>query len=374
MSIGRVRSSENKNKQKNSVKIWYEDSVVIDRDIWFAASNLNGLFRCNLDSKEIFFEAFFDKESVDTVCLFSNVCIYNNRLYFIPVWARQLYIYDITKREMQTIRHEVFEKGNFFLLHQNEEYIFMADFMKDIWIIYDTLKGQIRIETRLLETVFDKNVDRTKLGYGGEKNLCFISYQESDKYIVYNITENKYEIKKYNHVKKEGYVFFDVSESIIWGLDIEKNICSLSNDGSIIKKYTVEYAKTSLRFIKSEKKDNFVILYSFQDGIIGVFDLVKEKYIEWDILESKKNCRSVLERDFYYMKCMNKKIYICVNDSKEFIKIDIAEEKKEKFFMEIDTNILRDYYKKNNAIFEGTHESILFTLSDYINEIAMMNN
>lgn len=374
MYIGKVRSSESENKLKNGVKIWFEDNAVIDRDVWFVAGNLNGLFRYNLDRKEIFLETFFDKENVDSVRLFSNVCIYNNRLYFIPVKAKQLYEYDIVKREIRAIRHEEFEKGTFFLVHQNEEYIFMADFTKDIWIIYNTLNGKIRIEKRLLETVFGKNINRTKLGYDGENNLCFISYQESNNYIVYNIAENRYEIKRYNHAKKEGYIFFDVNEGVIWGLDSEKNICSLSNDGSIIKKYTVENTKTSLRYIKNEKKGNFVISYSFQDGIISIFDLVKEKYAEWDILESKKNGRSVLGRDFYYMKYINEKICICVNDSKEFIEIDIDEEKKEKFYMEIDINILREYYKKNNAILEGRHESVVFTLSDYINKITMINN
>jgi len=368
MYIGRIYNSEEKNNLNNNIKLWFENSVVINRDIWFAAGNINGLFRYNLDSKEIYLENFFVKENADGVRLFSDICLYNYKLYFIPVHAKRMYIYDIKHNEMQIVEHEEFEKNKFFLVHQYGQYIYIADLRKDIWMVYNILENSFKIEKNLIKTIFGDNVDVSNIGYCGEKEFCYISCLVNKNYCVYNVANNTRTIKEYSK-KKEGYKFFNTDGKNIWGTDADERVCCLSVDDDFNSIYANEKVDIPVKYIKNEKVDKYIISYSFQGEQIRVLNLELQKYKNYYIQNGTKDRCNILSRDYYFMQCINEKIYLCVNDTGEFIVIDICKDKKDRFYAEIDIEILRGYYKKNNAILERDIENKLFTVKDFINEI-----
>lgn len=366
MYIGRIYNSEEKSNLKNNIKLWFENSIVINRDIWFVAGNVNGLFRYNLDCKEIYLETVFLKENGDGVRLFSDICLYDNKLYFIPAHAKRMYIYDIKCKNTQIVENKEFEDNKFFLVYQYEQYMLIADFRADIWIEYNLLDNEFKIEKNIIRKIFGDNIDASNIGYCGQNELLYISCLKYKKYYEYNVLNNICVVKEYD--EKEGYKFFHTDGKYIWGTDFNENICCLSEDGVLEKRYINKKEDRLIRYVKNEKEDKYVISYSFQGKQIRILDLDLQKYKYYYIQNEAKGRCNVLGRDFYFMKYINEKMCLCVNDTREFIVADIQKNKIDLFYIEIEREILREYYKKNNVILKKDRENELFTVKDFIIE------
>jgi thiol-disulfide isomerase/thioredoxin len=78
---------------------WFDDCIKIENHIWFASAEYNGLFKLDLDNRKVECIGYFEDEDIVTT-LFNDVKNYNNKLIFIPCFAKHIHIYDIENHEM----------------------------------------------------------------------------------------------------------------------------------------------------------------------------------------------------------------------------------------------------------------------------------
>ena len=95
--------------KKCPVQFW--DFVMIEDDLWYAASGFNGLFRADLKSKISKFVGYFPGESNNAADLYGGVCRWRDKLIFAPFVANRIAAYDIVKNQFETYTIPAFERN-----------------------------------------------------------------------------------------------------------------------------------------------------------------------------------------------------------------------------------------------------------------------
>lgn len=85
--------SEKKDEERVGISI--EDVVLSGDMIWFCARNFNSLFSMNIQTKEVKFCGEFPNAAYTQERLYASMKLVNNKIYFIPFYAREIAIFDI---------------------------------------------------------------------------------------------------------------------------------------------------------------------------------------------------------------------------------------------------------------------------------------
>lgn len=107
--------------------IYFHDAIRIENELWFAAININGLYKMNCLTKEIEFCCFFPNANYDQTFLYSKVFCYENKLIFIPFQANCVSIYDIENKRMHFVQIPY---------TNNHSYSLFLTALQDKYIIY----------------------------------------------------------------------------------------------------------------------------------------------------------------------------------------------------------------------------------------------
>lgn len=111
------------------IPFYFQDCIRIDKDIWFASGDYNGLYKYNLEEKTTERIAVFQHEPFHQGGLFIKMCRYKNNLIFVPQFAKRIYIFNIDNEILKDLtipRVEEDLQGPFFCdAIVYKEYIYM---------------------------------------------------------------------------------------------------------------------------------------------------------------------------------------------------------------------------------------------------------
>lgn len=78
----------------NRYGLRFDSCVKLGDDIWFSATNYNGLYRYNLKDTIIERVATFPNEEMWQMGLHNTACLYHDSIVFVPHWAKRISIYN----------------------------------------------------------------------------------------------------------------------------------------------------------------------------------------------------------------------------------------------------------------------------------------
>ena len=84
-------------------KLWFDSAVEADDSLWFAANNLNGIFKADKKTGRAQFLINFPKYPNDAARLYIACTLVKRKIVFAPCNAKEIAIYDIDKKELKTI-------------------------------------------------------------------------------------------------------------------------------------------------------------------------------------------------------------------------------------------------------------------------------
>ena len=84
-------------------KLWFDSAVEADDSLWFAANNLNGIFKADKETGESKFITNFPQYPNSAVRLYIACTLVKRKIVFAPCNAREIAVYDIDKKELNTI-------------------------------------------------------------------------------------------------------------------------------------------------------------------------------------------------------------------------------------------------------------------------------
>lgn len=84
-------------------KLWFDSAVETNDSLWFAANNLNGIFKADKKTGKSQFIINFPQYPNDAVRLYTACTLVKRKIVFAPCNAKEIAIYDIDKEELKTI-------------------------------------------------------------------------------------------------------------------------------------------------------------------------------------------------------------------------------------------------------------------------------
>jgi hypothetical protein len=78
----------------NRYGLSFNSCVKLGDDIWFSATNYNGLYRYNLKDTSIERVVTFPNEEMWQMGLHNTICLYHDSIVFVPHWAERVSIYN----------------------------------------------------------------------------------------------------------------------------------------------------------------------------------------------------------------------------------------------------------------------------------------
>lgn len=84
-------------------KLWFDSAVEADDCLWFAANNLNGIFRADKETGKSQFVTNFPQYPNYAVRLYIACTLVKRKIVFAPCSAKEIAIYDIDRKEIKTI-------------------------------------------------------------------------------------------------------------------------------------------------------------------------------------------------------------------------------------------------------------------------------
>lgn len=84
-------------------KLWFDSAVEADGSLWFAANNLNGIFKADKETGKSQFITNFSQYPNFAVRLYGACTFVKRKIVFAPCNAKEVAIYDIDKKELITI-------------------------------------------------------------------------------------------------------------------------------------------------------------------------------------------------------------------------------------------------------------------------------
>ncbi|HBA68296.1 MAG TPA: hypothetical protein DCZ40_02940 [Lachnospiraceae bacterium] len=125
-----------------------------DGDLWFAASNRNGIYRIDGKTHEIIEKYRFEEEKNSEFMLYHDMEIYGKRIFLAPHKAEKIAVYDMDKRTMVYIglksvaekyQNSYFSMQKFAHTFQDGEYVYMLGY---------TYPAIVKINVNTLEIIY----------------------------------------------------------------------------------------------------------------------------------------------------------------------------------------------------------------------------
>ena len=87
-------------------RIRMADGAVVGNYLYFSNVSSNGLYRVDMSTHDVELIDFFPNERINIGFLHKNCFVYGNRLFFIPAYAKDISVYDISKKKFTMIPFE----------------------------------------------------------------------------------------------------------------------------------------------------------------------------------------------------------------------------------------------------------------------------
>lgn len=178
------------------------DFVKIDKYIWFAALNCNGLYRVDLRTMCTEYMGAFPEEPMRGKYLYRSIVRYEDRLIFAPFMAESIGEYDLKNNKF--IKHEKLEYADVkfkfesavlvgetvFFIPQNYDYIVSYD------IKYAATTNVLSINEVFADEIYDDKEVALGIGAVTLENCTYVPKRCSEMMIKYDFEQNTYELIK----------------------------------------------------------------------------------------------------------------------------------------------------------------------------------
>lgn len=343
-------------------------AVAFDQEgyLWFSDFNYGGLYKYDLEDRNIYLEHFFENGTLIGEALHSGMVIRDNKIYLVPLNDSAIRIYDIkTKKESKII-----------LPNTKKKYIVKND---DFWIISEEKSykfdytSEILIEDEFLTDLIRK--------IKGDEDLK-IGINVSDTIVIWNsnkIYNINYEMKKYEEISIEG--IYDSISNIFFIK--QKYWILLENSHNIIVRNAntdsyETYKSNNQEFVDGKDSIPYSGIYNFGEKLV-LLNYYGKHFMEIDELSKTVKILSDLNVEFeindyinygacyYRLLNYNGFYYFIPQRSKYILKSDANLKLMEKYEFEtdLDENCMNKilYYE---VLKEGKYDISLNNYLEYL--------
>lgn len=213
----------------NPYGLYFETCIKMENDIWFSATNYNGLYRYNLKDKIVKKVALFPNEEMWQMDLYHNMCRYQNLLVFIPHYAERISIYDMKTEVLRQIELPISYKPLNFLggvVYHDMLYMFGYKYPGIIKVDLNTGKHKVIYETNEV----DSDVEDPYFGdVATEGNYVYIPCQQQNSVLILDMDYDAIKKKSvgkgpvgYSRIVKDGQVLYllerDTNNLVLWDI------------------------------------------------------------------------------------------------------------------------------------------------------------
>ncbi len=356
------------------------DGMVIDKYIYFASSDFNGLYRWNITRHETDFLLFFPDEDVFVPNIYGHVIRSGDNIFFLPIHGKKISIYDKQNNSLDSI--DIGEDGyeslhiSAYIKLQDRFLLIPADLKRNFWFFYPEerrFEKASQISKKISNIIKDE--DSAICRYQGActfKEEIMISVLNKEYLLNINIIRGeirKIPIKSF----KTNNMF--AGNDFLW---------LVSSDGREIVKWYNEkkYEKISFNDVEEKAffsivayKDTFLLLpwrgdevkkYNKEKDIWETFiKLNKASSTDEDVGTKVKYCSSGTFGKFILLYPSSSNELICINTDNDYV--DMIEIRQ---VVDFDIMLREKYqrnFAKNKYILESSYDkSNLATFLRYI--------
>lgn len=310
-----------------------------ENEIWIFSNEFNGLFKIDLGNMSLKYITSFEKEEMDISYAYSAAIWYKKRIYFFPLSANAIAIYD-TMTGVVSYMEIPEKKKNFNVIQiSDREVLLFPVFYSDSAFVFDLEVG--RCKRIHLEYGENRNIVMDAMMYGNAfyDEKAYFAVENKPYFVCVDLRNEKIRVIDSHNGKR---VFHIVSS--------ENHLIVLAADGCSYDVYIDE------TFLKSNslKSDNNLKKYSpkdmgyvqnkviFEGSILSVpvfgedicvYKDGEKKYLslEWDkIVESEQRVQA-------FAVCLEKNntVYFLPYEGKALVSFDFINKRMQYFTMEI---------------------------------------
>ena len=373
------------------------ENIFLDKDeLWFTAYYFNGLFKMKRNEWIPEFVGTFPNEKLDGFRLYSSILEYDNKLYFTPLRAKEIAVFDKSNGKINKISIEKLEIGyldgytgwNYLsaVLYGNK--IIFFPHQRTAIVQYDIEKNRLsKIETWVKEIVdyklcFPRLYAKVVIDEGivyapvAGSNLLQIINMESGQAKIYQIGE-------------KGVSFGDIcvinSKSYLCPLEGEEIIEWSNNLHQIIRKMKIYDTSDNIKFRSMVNYNSNLYFFPDQYNAViqindngemkyeNIFNSIFQQYYEFQSpIESKYICSNVYDNELYvYCHTIKKLVRIIGSNAKvKRIGIEVNEEKNKDYFAAKQMYQECLFNEKENII----EENSTYQLGDFLTILKSSEN
>ena len=329
-------------------RLSFHSCEVIDNNIYFSSLNSNGLYKMDINKKEPEFIGFFPNEELDGKHLHGAVKYCDGKLYFAPFSGNCISIYDLEKKQFESIEISNCENCMYSKYYGIQIYkrkiILIPSRMKMITIYdIDTKKIEYHDEwTNGIDLLTNGDIPYFKNGSFIVDEVLFIPYNRSAALIGMNLENYKIQtiyIKECNHGFVDG--FFSPFDKSVFLLSNDKSaVCKLKIDTHEFFEY--EYINDNIvdvlyPHIKMIDTKKYIMILAYQAPYNLVFDKKTHSFFKKNVYDDELNNKEWNAYFYSGQKISDDEIWLMQTGDYMFTSINNSFEVKNKFEL-IDAN------------------------------------
>ncbi len=328
----------------------FQCGIVIEGELWFSSFWGNGLFRYDGKTAQLV-DCFSEKGAK----LFSDVVKYKNKLFFVPLVANNIYIYDLLSGEMKSISYKDPKTNDFVFAILYERYIYMFP-----WSYSGILK--LNPETFDMEVIDDwmnedfrkcqlSNAPYFRGDYVREGDTVYIPFCNAHAVFELHMDDGSNSV---HDVGFQGYATIATDGKRFWmGPRKEGGIVSWDPAAGEISEYKgIPEGFRGGTFIGSTYRDGYVWIFPESANMVLKVDVatgeITEEKIFTDICSHKWSAYSVWNASFVYMGQVKDRVLLCSGKSSEVVIFDPETKNIDRYRLRISDVAAESYYEEHN--------------------------
>lgn len=324
-----------------SVTLTFEDAYYDSGYIYFFAYEVNGIFRINLPDNSMEFLVSIKEYGKERRRLFGSVVCIDKKLYFAPLSADDILIYDMVENDYRLISIDKEDyKGTdakFYALCQYQNSLFFFPTHYPAILKLDLLSGNIMYYKNwlgLLPDYYKNGMDyfRQSVCLRGELIIAPLCY--SDDILLFDLKNNKEELVHIATERDKEYGFSGIRSDVdgYWLSSLTgKELYKWDYQSSTIKKYLLdnknksqEYSYVGLDYCG----DKVIIRPAYENDLV-IFDcnnicfekISSDEYRGYG--EGNQGASTVRA----LIKCGGKEFFLCPQNGKTYYKLVLVNDK-----------------------------------------------
>ncbi len=318
-------------------RLEFEDMHDDGEYIWVPALNANSLLKIRKDNMEIESVGAFPQENANGYRLYASVAECDNKLYFAPMLAENIAVYDKTTGKFDTIFIEnKLSDWNFRSIEKIGEYLFFIPCNYPAIIRYNTVSGEM--------TYCDDWVNKTDKKQGAFKNGVVFD----DKIYLPCISENKMVIFDINSLTSEVITLKEINSWVHGCCKVGRKIrMALMNGDTAI--FDIDTRKTVVTELKENRSHGkFMAVCNFGDKTY-LFPWAADMAFEIDEVTGEVTAKQeTFSKQYWFAKLIDNTLYSFSRDDFTLNVLDVVTGEEKHYPMNVEKNLdtLRNIFER----------------------------